>query len=189
MRRSVGPPLRGYLLIVLALGPIMVQMAVAIDGWTQAAAAVGIARLVDLGLITASALPHALIYSTLLALFAATLRPGREALITALARRMYGTISDATARYTRCVTVAWCAFFMAQLAASLLLFLAAPFAVWSLFVNVLSLPLVAVMFAAEQAGRPLFLRDPPHHSLADMRRMLGYVAEALSSKRVQADEG
>jgi uncharacterized membrane protein len=179
MRLTVGALMRGNILIALALGPILVQIVVAIDGWAQIASALGISRMVSLGLATASALPHTLIYSTLLALFAATLRPGREALITTLARKMYGAISEQTARYTRHVTMAWCGFFMAQLAASLLLFLAAPFAVWSCFVNVLSLPLVGLMFAAEQACRPLFVDDPPSHSLADMLRMLGYIKETL----------
>jgi uncharacterized membrane protein len=179
MRQSADPLLRGRVLIALALGPIMVQVMVITDGWTRIASALGIERLVKPSLLAASALPHAMIYLALLAMFAATLRPGRDALVSALACRMYGPLSEEMARYTRRVTWAWCGFFAAQLAASLALFLAAPFALWSFFVNVLSLPLSAAMFAVEQACRPLFVADPPRHSLADMLRMLGYIKETL----------
>ena len=175
MRLPVDPPVRRRVLIALALGPPMVQVLVLTDGWTHIASALGIAPLIKLGLLTVSALSHALIYPGLLATFAATLRPGRDPLVTALARRLYGAISEEMARYTRCVTWAWCGFFMVQLAASLTLYLAAPFAVWSFFVNVLTLPLLAGMFAIEQACRRLFLADPPRHSRADMQRMLGYI--------------
>jgi hypothetical protein len=40
-------------------------------------------------------------------------------------------------------------------------------------VNVLDIPLVATMFAAEYACRLCILRDPPRHSLAMILRMVG----------------
>src|SRR5258708_9875495 len=113
MRRSADSLVRGRVLVALALGPILVQVAVIANGWTHIAAALGVARLVEPGLLAASALPHATIYLALLATFAATLRPPRHALVTALARKMYGAIPQEMARYTRRVTRAWCVFFAA----------------------------------------------------------------------------
>jgi uncharacterized membrane protein len=123
--------------------------------------------------------PHAVVYSVLLAVFGATLLPGREALITALARRMYGTVPAAMASYTRGVTWAWCGFFAAQLLTSLALLLWAPIVVWSVFVNVLNLPLFALMFAAEHVCRQRCLADAPRHSPADVLRMLGHIKDGI----------
>ena len=55
--------------------------------------------------------------------------------------------------YTRRVTQAWSLFFAGQLVTSAALLAFAPRPVWSLFVNVLDLPLVALMFVAEYACR------------------------------------
>src|SRR5215469_1039269 len=134
---------------------------------------------VDLGLVAASGLPHALIYAALLTMFAATLRRGRAPLVTALARRMYAVVPEEMAVYTRRVTWAWCAFFAAQLATSLALFLFAPLVVWSFFVNVLNLPLLALMFIAEHSCRPFLLRNAPRHSLDDVRRIIAYLKDGL----------
>lgn len=114
---------------------------------------VAIWRRADAGLALAEVVPHATAYLGLLTLFAASLAPGREALITIVARRSRGTLSDELLRYTRAVTVAWCGFFTAQLAASLLLWLFAPLAWWSVFVNLGTVPLVLLMFGAELAYR------------------------------------
>ena len=105
------------------------------------------------GLMMAAALPHALAYLGLLAVFAVSLAPGREAIITIVARRMRGALSDELRHYTRCVTIAWCGFFAAQLAASGLLWRLAPVAWWSIFVNLGTIPLVALMFGAELTYR------------------------------------
>jgi uncharacterized membrane protein len=128
--------------------------------------------LLKLGFVTSSALAHWAIYSSLLVMFALTLRPGREPLITAMARRLHGTLPDELARYTRRVTLAWSCFFAAQLTSSIALFLFAPLVVWSFFVNILDLPLVAAMFAAEYATRLRVLRNPPRHSLAVILAMV-----------------
>lgn len=127
--------------------------------------------LFKLGFVTASALTHWSIYAALLAGFAFTLRPGREPLITAMARRMHG-LTPEMARYTRKVTIAWSLFFAAQLTLSVLLFCFAPLTVWSFFVNILDLPLVVAMFAAEYAIRMRVLDDPPRHSLAAIIAMV-----------------
>jgi hypothetical protein len=131
--------------------------------------------LFKLGFVTASALSHWAIYAALLTGFALTLRPGREPLITAMARRMHDLTPEMVS-YTRKVTFAWSFFFAFQLAASVTLFCFAPLVVWSFFVNILDIPLVVSMFAAEYAVRLLCLRDPPRHSLAAIVKMVTEVS-------------
>jgi uncharacterized membrane protein len=110
-------------------------------------------------------LPHAAIYVFLLWLFGRTLRPGREALITAVARRFHGSIPRFIEAYTRRLTIAWCVFFAAQLVLSALLLAFASLDTWSLFVNVLNLPLLAAMFAGDYAYRVLRFPGYPHASI------------------------
>lgn len=107
------------------------------------------------GLVAASAIPHLLIYLGLLTVFAASLAPGRTPVITRIAARARGRLNDVLLVYTRRVTIAWCVFFGAQLALSLVLFVAAPLLWWQVFLNLLTVPLVAVMFAAELTYRHL----------------------------------
>jgi uncharacterized membrane protein len=94
--------------------------------------------------------------------FGRTLRGGREPLVTAIARFMHGTIGPNVERYTRRVTAAWCVFFAAMAAASIALAAFAPVAVWSFFSNVLSYPLVGLMFAGEYAIRRRRFPDYRH---------------------------
>jgi uncharacterized membrane protein len=117
---------------------------------------------------------HAAAYLSLLIWFATSLRPKREPVVTALARRVRRTMPDKVVRYTRQVTIAWCVFFAAQLVVSLLLLLLAPENVWSAFVNVLNLPLVTTMVLAEFGCRLILFRHEPRtgliETLSAMRR-------------------
>jgi uncharacterized membrane protein len=101
----------------------------------------------------ASFVTHAALYLGLLVVFGRTLLPGREPLVTRLARRFEDPLPPVVARYTRGVTWAWALFAAGQLAGSALLLCLAPAATWSLFVNALEWPLIAAMFAAEYACR------------------------------------
>lgn len=170
MRLAARPLAKAAFFVVLACAPLLIHIALSASG------------LVSLGLVAASATVHALIYAALLAIFGSTLLPRRDALITALARKMYGAIPDEMAVYTRGVTWAWCGFFVAQLGTSLALFLWAPVAAWSIFVNVLNLPLLALMFAAEHAVRMVHLHNPPRHTVADVIRMIGYIKQGVSDR-------
>lgn len=123
------------------------------------------------GLLAASAVSHATIYVGLLVLFGRTLLAGREPLITWIARRIRGTLTDEMLVYTRRVTIAWCLFFAGQLTMSALLFRLAPDTIWSFFINVLDLPLVAAMFLAEYAYRLRKFRHHSHSSIADVVRV------------------
>ena len=110
-------------------------------------------------------LPHAGTYLFMLWLFGRTLMPGREALITRLARHVHGTLPKDIERYTRQVTMAWCVFFAGMALSSLLLFLLAPLAVWSVFANLLNIPLVVAMFLAEYLYRILRYPNFSHASI------------------------
>jgi len=121
--------------------------------------------LFKLSFVGFSALAHWCLYLSLLATFALTLRRGHTPLITGMAYRLQGTLSDEMIRYTRSVTIAWSLFFAAQLLTSISLFCFAPLTAWSVFVNLLDIPLVVTMFAVEYAVRLRVLRNPPRHSV------------------------
>ena len=110
-------------------------------------------------------LPHIGVYLFLLWLFGRTLMPGRESLVTRLARRVHGTLPKEIERYTRQVTIAWCLFFAGMALTSLLLFILAPIAVWSVFANLLNVPLVVAMFLAEYLYRILRYPNFSHASI------------------------
>lgn len=131
-------------------------------------AAVGIYAIdheTGLGLAAAYGIPHAAVYLSLSWVFGRTLDRGREPLITGFARRVHGSLPPEMEAYTRHVTIAWCVFFIAQPVVSAALFAWAPLDAWSFFVNVLNLPLLALMFAAEYLYRVTRYRHFPHASI------------------------
>jgi uncharacterized membrane protein len=134
-----------------------------------------LAQSAEFGLIVASALPHTAAYVVLLAVFSATLRPGRLAFVTALALKVHRSVPDHILAYTRRVTWAWCVFFAGQLLLSALLFAYAPLEIWSLFVNVLNLPLVTAMFVGEYVFRVLRVADSPRHDWRTLRSMFAHL--------------
>jgi len=111
-----------------------------------------------------SGLLHAACYLFLLWYFGSTLAPGREPIVTRVARRVHGTLEPPMERFTRRVTVAWCVFFGAQLALSALLLAFAPLHAWSFFVNLLNLPLLALMFVGQFAFHAIRHPDLPRAS-------------------------
>jgi hypothetical protein len=169
------------MLLLALIAPGLLHIALSSGGSTASEGEVE--SWVGAGLMAASGVPHALIYAGLLALFGASLRPGGEPLVTALSRRMYAVVPAEMASYTRGVTWAWCAFFAAQLLTSLALFLLAPRAAWSFFVNLLNVPLLALMFIGEQRVRPFLLKNAPRHSLADVRRFIAFIKEGFAGAR------
>jgi uncharacterized membrane protein len=129
--------------------------------------------------------PPVAVNLVLLWFFGRTLVPGREPLVTAIARFVRGTLAPELARYTRRVTWAWCGFFAANAAISLALAAAAPLAAWSLYANVLAYPLVAVMFVAEYAYRRRRFPALPHvPPLALLQRLVqaGYFGSRPAAK-------
>ena len=94
-------------------------------------------------------LQHIGINGSLGMLFGRTLLGGRRPLCTEFAHVMHRQVSPALAHYTRQLTGAWTLLFAAIVALSVLLFFLAPVEVWSVFANILTLPLVGVMFIAQ----------------------------------------
>lgn len=122
------------------------------------------------GLAFTYGVPHAAAYLFLLWLFARTLRGGQDPLVSRVARRVHGTLAPEMEAYTRRVTLAWCVFFAGQVAVSVLLLAFAPLEAWSLFVNVLNVPLLALMFTAEYLYRVTHYPDHPRATLPGMLR-------------------
>jgi uncharacterized membrane protein len=122
-----------------------------------AAASLGLAALVlqawrggGLAPSTLYLAQHVAIHAALAAMFALTLRPGQEPLVSVLARRVHGGVLTPTmAAYTRNVTVAWSAYFVAMATLSIGLFAFAPFAAWALFANLLTPLAMVLMFVGE----------------------------------------
>lgn len=97
----------------------------------------------------------------LAAFFGRTLSGPEESLITRLARKVHGgVLSERQVAYTRWVTKAWTAFFLGMAAISVVLFVWAPVALWSVFANLLGAPLTGAMFVGEYLWR---LRCLPAH--------------------------
>jgi uncharacterized membrane protein len=118
-----------------------------------------------LGLAATSGISHAAAYLFLLWYFGRTLALGREPAITRFARRVHGALLPAMELFTRRLTIAWCVFFTAQLIASALLLAFAPLSAWSLFINLLNLPLVSVMFVGQLVYRAIRHPDFPRASV------------------------
>lgn len=133
------------------------------------------------GMIAADGMWHASMNMFMLWLFGRTLMPGRDPLISQVARCLEGgDLPPALAAYTRKVTIAWSAFFAAQLLASALLYSLAPLPVWSLFINVLNPPLIVLMFAGEYAIR---LRCHPGHARNSISQIVDAFTRNLAAAR------
>lgn len=93
-------------------------------------------------------------------LFGRSLLGGGEALITQFDRAVHhGELSECKRRYTRQSTLAWTLFFLGNALVSAVLWLFAPHAIWSIFANLLSTPLLAAMFIGDHVWRVVVL--PP----------------------------
>jgi uncharacterized membrane protein len=138
------------------------------------------------GLMLSSGSPHAVIYSALLIGFALSLLPGRIPIVTFFARTIHGRIAPEIEIYTRRVTWAWCWFFGLELIGSAVLLMLAPVAWWSIFVNILNVPLLVAMFLGERLTRPFWVADPPHEYLSDYLRMPRLVKQGLKNTGAEA---
>ena len=135
-----------------------------------------------LGLL--NGVPHAVINILLIGVFGRTLKGGREPLITGFARRVHGTLPADIELYTRRITLAWCVFFAAQVLVSALLFALASLETWSVFVNLLSGPLVVLMFAGEYLYR--IVRFPDHAHVSIWKGVQMFVGHARGPRRTEA---
>lgn len=105
-------------------------------------------------------LQHLGIHVTLGVFFGKTLLGPGDALITSMARRIFAEpLSARNVRYTRGATLAWTLFFFGNALVSTALYLWAPLDVWSWHANILTGPLMGLMFLGEHVCR-LFLLPP-----------------------------
>lgn len=112
--------------------------------------------------------------------FGRSLGQARVPLCTRFATLVHGSLSDAATRYTRRVTVAWTVFFAVMSSALLIIYMAAPLAVWSVFANFCTAPLVALMFIGEYLVRHRVLPDMQHASIFETIRAVSRSAGTAS---------
>lgn len=159
------------LLIALALAWRSPRRLVMLSGLALACAALGAAwPMLESHFGLVYWLQHVGMQLILLMTFGRTLIAGRKPLCTRFAETMHGSLSPRHETYARHVTVAWVVFFAAMAVASSLLFFLAPLAVWSVFANFLTLPLVALMFIAEYCVRRSVLPEIKHTHILDALR-------------------
>lgn len=96
---------------------------------------------------------HTAVHLLLALVFAATLKAGREPLITGLARRVHGRLTADMATYCRKVTITWTLYFLAMAALSLALFALAPFTAWAVFANIATPLAMVALFVGEYVLR------------------------------------
>ena len=145
---------------VLVVGPML--GAASVVAWQRrrrllaALAALAVAGLVvqawrghDLPAGSLYVCQHVAIHLLLALVFGLTLLAGREPLVTALARRVHGTMTPAMAAYSRKVTAAWTGYFVAMATLSLVLYAVTPFDVWAAFANLVTPLAILVMFIGE----------------------------------------
>ena len=170
MARLAGVAWRVLAAVVVVASPVVLHLGVA-----RGAVAAPVLAL--------AGLPHAAAYLFMLWLFGRTLLRGREPIVTRIARRVRGTLPAEMETYTRRLTVAWCLFFAAQLVLSALLLAFGSVEHWSLFVNVLNLPLVALMFVGEWLYRVIRYPHLPQSSIAKVVR--AFAQDRASSPSVR----
>lgn len=134
-----------------------------------------------IGLLAVNGLSHATLNLFLLWLFGRTLLRGQEPLISQISRLINGQLQPEIIIYTRQVTIAWCIFFALQVITSLLLYIFAPIVAWSLFINVLNLPLLILMFLLEHTYRTA--RFPSHSRTSILKAIEVYSKNFAASKK------
>ena len=166
--------------LILQLGSLGLFLSAQLKGRTKALAVALIGagilllapRLGNLGSLLSSGLSHTLINGLLVAVFGASLKAGREPLITGIMRRIRGTLPPELLRYGRQLTIFWCGVAVGQLLTSFVLATTAPIVTWSLFVNVLSAPLVLLIFAMEILYHTIRFRHLPRSRVTDLIKTL-----------------
>ena len=176
------PVLRGRMRALAVLAPAVLL----------AGLAAGASHSAQDGLLAVAGLGHAMLYGTLLAWFAGSLRPGRVSLVTGLAMRLNPRFRAGMIPYTRAVTATWCLFFAGQLAASAALLAWAPAGWWLLFVGTLHVPMAIGLALAEFAVRCWRFRGE-HTGLRDtisgMRASVGRGTAADASRPAEDCRG
>ena len=145
---------------VVVIGPMLVLLA--LFAWQRGQRVLGGAALLGVAALALQAwhgggvapatlyvAQHVVIHAALALVFALTLRPGHEALVTALARRVHTHFSPAMAAYSRKVTMVWTLYFVVMAALSVALYVFAPFDAWAAFANLGTPVAMVLLFVAE----------------------------------------
>jgi uncharacterized membrane protein len=106
-------------------------------------------------------------------LFAKTLLPGSEPLVTRIARLERGELSLELIAYTRRVTWVWAGFLLLVTLESILLATYTSVETWSLFANMLNYVFIGALFAAEYIYRINRFGRTGHASLWRMLSRIG----------------
>jgi uncharacterized membrane protein len=178
---AAAPPPAGIGAVAFAVAPVVIV--VALVGWRSGYRMITLAlcaavfallwvyaNVIGQHLDLVYFIQHISTNAALGLIFGRSLFQGREPLCSRLATMVRGPLQPPVARYTRKVTVAWTIFFAAMMVASSLLFFLATIQVWSTFANLLTMPLVAVMFIAEYAVRKHVLPDLPRTHILEALR-------------------
>ena len=112
-------------------------------------------------------LQHAGIHAALATVFALTLRPGHEPLVTGLARRVHGGLTAPMAAYSRKVTIAWAVYFVVMAALSVVLHALLPVDSWAVFANFLTPLAMLALFVGEYLLRYRLHPEFERATLAD----------------------
>ena len=99
--------------------------------------------------------------------FGHTLAAGSTPLVVTFARMVHPDLPVEIEAYARKVTAAWTVFFLLTCVISVVLFFAAPLAVWSAFAVLLQWPLVAAFFVGEYLLRLRLFNQFKHASLKE----------------------
>jgi uncharacterized membrane protein len=100
-------------------------------------------------------LPPILLLSFFTLCFAKTLLPGKEALLTKIARVIFQDDDPRITAYSRRVTWVWAVFLGILLVQTIALSLFAPIEVWSLFTNILNYLFMSLLFIIEYIYRQI----------------------------------
>ena len=157
----------------MALGALIWAIA---DGRPAAAIpAAGIVMLVGATVLYAPLIllfaPQVVINGALAVFFGASLRPGREPVISVFARlEQGGALPPDLACHARSVTWIWTLLLAAIATLALALAIWASLETWSLFANVVDYALIAALFVGEYFYRRVRFRHYRHASLAALLR-------------------
>lgn len=94
--------------------------------------------------------------------FAGSLMPGREALVTSIGENARGPLSEAMRRYTRFITQLWAGIFLIIIVFTVLAAGMGGDNIWSLLTNIVIYPLVGIVFVGEFYLRKLLFPDHNH---------------------------
>ena len=156
---------------LLAAGGAAVAIGLVMQAWRGAGLAPGTLYLAQ----------HVGIHLLLAFVFGSTLQHGREALITALARRVHAELTPAMVAYSRKVTVLWTLYFVAMALLSIALHASAPFEAWAVFANLVTPVAMLLVFVGEYVIR---YRLHPEFE----RATLAQAVHAYSQRRAQSVE-